>query len=125
MYALPKNQDMQIIELMYNCLQPEVMTFDTYNLDILKLEKLECTVENTDEEQEFFLAFNELKTIKDNVTKQSDYPAKKIVLQRLTSAIRSASNRICENCGGQGLINASCNNPYAYDCKYCSGRGIL
>lgn len=125
MHALPKSKTMRIIEMMYNCLQPEVMTFDTYNLDLLKLEKLECTVENTEDETEFFLSFQEMKDIKKEVEKQADYPAKKIVLQRLTSAIRSAANRVCGNCGGQGLHNASCNNPYQYDCKYCSGRGIL
>lgn len=123
MIALPKDQSMQIIEWIYNVLQPEYLTFDTYNLDILKLEKLESIVENTENSDEFFDAYNEIKKIKESVEKQNNYPSTRIVIQRLNSVIRSASNRICEICEGRGVLNANLHNPNQTDCK-CNG-GLL
>lgn len=123
--VIPKNEAMSIIELMYHCCQPTVLTIEDYGVDLSNLNELESAVETSFDQPEFFRAMNELTEINKRLEKYAEVSAVRILMQRVGEAIKTGANRICEDCGGSGELNGHNNNPNAYDCKNCNGGGLL
>lgn len=121
---LPKSNDMQTIELLYHCLAPTIITFDDYDLNSMELDRLESAVADPKSADEFFDAYDSLVKIRDRVKRQFDSPTKIVVLKRLSEIIKESSIKICNNCH-YGIVNGSCNNPNAEDCRFCKGGLLL
>ena len=124
MNALPKNHDMQIIEMMYNCLQPEVMTLDNEEISLLELDRLERTLTNSFEQADFFRALNQLEETQKRVSSLTPTASIISLSERIADSIKEAKQRICPECFGKGEINGHNNNPYSYTCSNCDG-GLL
>lgn len=125
MNTLPKNHDMQIIEMMYNCLQPEIMTLDNEEVSLLELDRLERTLTNSFEQADFFRALNQLEETQKRVSTLTPTASIISLSERIADSIKEAKQRICPECFGKGEHQGHNNNPYSYDCGYCNGGGLL
>lgn len=117
-----KSTDMQIIELMYNSLQPEIIMVDEEVIHLRTINQLETILETTYDQGEFFIALQEIRVIAEKIEQMEETETTKILLERVFDDIQAAGERICPYCGGSG--DQSRRDPFSSPCSVCRGGGL-
>lgn len=121
MKPLPKNPIMALAETlvtvngaMLNRTEQKEHRPNLFAVDLDELQDLQTITESAFDNTYFFQALNQIEEIERNV--------RTFLKENIQQSIIDAKNRICEDCGGSGMVEPS--NPNSKDCHNCHGVGV-